>query len=159
MEYKNGGTMIKRNVINKISHERELKHKYISINGKKLKQFLLTWFFGGFLAFLPCGISFLKLPVSQLSFYRFFNSSEIIYISITMSIIVFCDGAEKKTFLGFWMNLIIIVIGVALYSSIDQFPIFSIENNLPILNIVLLATVVFIGVITYINVCTKEEIS
>jgi len=138
----NGDMMHNRDVINKITKERNPRRKRLKV--KALKNSLLVWLLGGILAFLPTTVTFFKLPIAQLTFLEFFRSAEIIYICITMSIIVLCDGAEKKTFLGFWMNLIIIILGIALYSNIDQFPLFSSGNNLPALNLGLLCTVIII---------------
>ena len=142
--------MRNRDVIIKITQEQELKRKRVHV--KVLKKFLFIWLLGGVLALVPTAIAFLKLPVDQLSLMEFFRSASIIYVGITMSVVVLCDGAEKKTFLGFWMNLILIILGIAIYSNIDQFPLFSTGNNLPIFNLCLLCTVIVIGFITYVSV-------
>lgn len=146
--------MQNKDVINKITQERNPKRRHIS--GKALKNFLFIWLIGGVFAFVPTAIAFLKLPVEELTFLGFFRSANIIYICITMSIVVLCDGAEKKTFLGFWMNLIFIVVGIALYSNIDQFPLFSSGNTLPTFNLIYLCTVMIIGFITYLDLSTEE---
>ena len=138
-----------RDTINSItleSHPTRMRFKW-----KVFGHFIWGWLFGGALAFIPTTISFFRQPVENLSFFGFFKNAEIIYICITMAIIVLSESGVKKTILGFWVNLILVIIGIALYSNNDRFPILAVGNNLSILNLCLLTVVILFGFIHYFD--------